>query len=530
VLSKARPYLNLLQSPFLIGTGMLQYWRDKLDVRSPPPGGLNRVRILLVGILASVCAACTPVGPDYQPPRQDLPVDWQEPGIDSGSPTGEATLEHWWTLFNDPLLESLINRASLANYDLKIAVSRIIQARAQYIFARGAMAPSADISGSYVYTDRSSGAHRDLYQIGFDSGWEIDIFGGVRRAVESAQASFEAAQENRNDVLISLQAEVTRNYLEFRGSQQRLTTAENNLAAQQLSYELARERQASGFGTGLDVAQAKTLLELIKSQIPVLKENIGQAGYRLDLLLGLAPGTLAEELADRGVLPVPPTSLPGVLPSELMRRRPDIRSAERQLAAATADIGVAVAQLYPQFSLTGLVGQRSISLNTLLNSNNRYWTIGPSVNWSLFDGGRTRAGIELNRARRDEAQYNYEKTVLAALADVESSLLAFNREAEVNRSLIAATNAAQQAVDLASGRYRDGLSGMLDLLLSERALYQSQDQLILSSQKLETNLVALFKALGGGWEIPLEGSASVGVIPANATLPAQTFRAGGSAQ
>ena len=500
----------------------------KRYVRAPLRRVFSPIDLLLGGLLVTVFVACAPVGPDYQPPRQELPANWSETGEEEGRAIGSEELEHWWTLFNDPLLDSLIRRATLANIDLQVATSRIAQARAQYALAKGTTLPTADISGEYANSGRGGSPHQDLFQVGFDAGWEIDIFGGARRAVESAQASFAAAHENRNDVLISLQAEVTRNYLELRGTQQRLTTAENNVAAQQKSFELARDRQASGLGNGLDVAQAETLLAFNRAQLPALEDSVGQAGYRLDLLLGRSPGGLADELAGRGDLPYPPAHLPGILPSELLRRRPDIRRAERQLAAATADIGVAVARLFPQFSLTGMVGLQSTSLGDLLNSSSRYWTFGPSVNWSLFNGGRVRAGIDLNRARREEAQLAYEKTVLGALSEVESSLLALNREAEVNRSLAAATTAAQQALNLASGRYRAGLSGMLDLLLSERALYQAQDQLILSSQRLNMNLVALFKALGGGWKITVDGSDAAGPGPAKAPSLAQTPMAGDS--
>ena len=496
--------------------------------RTPLRSGFAWIQLLLGGLLAAVFVACAPVGPDYQPPRQELPANWREAGMAEGGAIGSKALEHWWTLFNDPLLDSLIRRATEANIDLQVAASRIAQARAQYALASGATLPTADISGAYTNSGRGSSPHQDLFQVGFDAGWEIDVFGGARRAVESAQASFTAAQESRNDVLISLQAEVTRNYLELRASQQRLTTAEDNVAAQQKSFELARGRQASGLGSGLDVAQAETLLAFNLAQLPALEDSVGQARYRLDLLLGLPPGALADQLADRGVLPSPPILMPGILPSELLRRRPDIRRAERQLAAATADIGVAVARLFPQFSLNGLVGQQSTRFGDLLSSSNRYWTFGPSVNWSLFDGGRIRAGIDLNRARREEAQLVYEKTVLGALSEVESSLLALSREAEVNRSLAAATTAAQQALNLASGRYRAGLSGMLDLLLSERALYQAQDQLIVSSQRLNMNLVALFKALGGGWEITADGPDAAEGEPAKAPPLAQTNRVGDS--
>jgi outer membrane protein, multidrug efflux system len=493
--------------------------------RTPWHRGFAWIHILLGGLLATVFIACAPVGPDYQPPHQELPASWRETGIKEDGVIGSEELEHWWTLFNDPQLDSLIRRATLANLDLQVATSRIAQARAQYLLVRGTILPTADVSGNYSRFGSGGNPHQDLFQVGFDAGWEIDIFGGIRRAVESAQANFAAEKESCNDVLISLQAEVARNYLELRGSQQRLTTAEKNLAAQQKSFELARERQAIGLGTGLDVAQAETLLEFNKAQLPALKESAGQAGYRLDLLLGQLPGSLADELSRRGDLPFPPPLLPGILPSELLRSRPDIRRAERQLAAATADIGVAVAMLFPQFSLTGMVGLQNSNLGNLLSNSSRFWNVGPSINWSLFNGGRVRAGIDLNRARREEAQFTYEKTVLGALSEVESSLLTWKREAEINRSLAAAAAAAQQALKLASGRYRAGLSGMLDLLLSERALYQAQDQLIVSSQRLNVNLVALYKALGGGWKITEDEQETAG-RPAKTDSLTATIRAG----
>lgn len=483
------------------------------------------IHILLGGLLATILLACAPVGPDYQAPRQDMPANWQEVGVKEAEVIDREKLEHWWTFFNDPMLDSLIGRATHTNLDLQVATSRIAQARAQYLMIKGTTLPTADISADYSNYGSGGGPHQDLFQLGFDAGWEIDIFGGARRAVESAGASFAAASENRNDVLISLQAEVARNYLELRGSQQRLTTAENNLAAQQKSYELARERQAIGLGTGLDAAQAKTLVEFNKAQLPALSDSAGQAVYRLDLLLGLVPGTLADALSRRADLPSPPSLLPGTLPSELLRSRPDIRQAERQLAAATADIGVAVALLFPQFSLTGMLGLQNRNLSDLLGKSSPFWNLGPSINWSLFNGGRVRAGIDLHRARREEAQFTYEKTVLGALSEVESSLLSLKREGEINRSLTAAATAAKQALTLASGRYRAGLSGMLDLLVSERALYQAQDQLIVSSQRLNVNMVALYKALGGGWKITVDGQETV-AQPAKIDALTGTTRAG----
>lgn len=481
--------------------------KPSIDGNSSRMRGMNSFATWLTGaLLFTLIIACAPVGPDYLPPQPELPTHWQQNLPSPVSSVNREILEHWWTEFNDPKLESLINRATLANHDLQIAASRIIQTRSQYRFATGTLTPQVDGSSSATNSGRSkniknsSGNTQNLFQAGFDANWEIDIFGGTRRTVEAAQARLDAAVESRNDVLISLQAEVARNYMELRGSQQRLKTAKNNLDTQQQTVELARERRVLGFGTGFDVAQAETLLALTKAQLPVLRNSISQSGYRLDLLLGLPPGLLTDELSENLNLSVSTPQIPALLPSDLLLRRPDLRRAERQLAAATAEVGVAVAGLYPKFSLNGLIGLQSTHLGDLLTGSSRYWTVGPSIDWALFDGGRIRADIDLNRAQREEAQLNYEKTILVALSEVENALLNLTHETEVREALITATVAAQTALDLAAGKYQAGMSGMLDVLLSQRALYQAQDQLILSRQHLNLNLVALFKALGGGWQ------------------------------
>lgn len=458
--------------------------------------------------MTAILVACAPVGPTYQPPRPGLPAAWSGPGAESAGPAGVEELGHWWTLFNDPLLDSLIKRAVAANPDVRIAEARILQARAQYRLTTAAAAPTVGVSGLNSNTRRSenvdgSGAwtSQDLFQTGFDAGWEIDLFGGVRRAAEAADARLAAAGENSSDVLVSLEAEVARNYLELRGGQQRVATAWENLTVQEKTLELARGRRQSGLGNQLEVAQSETQLALTLAQLPPLENSTGQAIYRLSLLLGLAPQALAEELSATAPLPALPSRLPETLPSDLLRRRPDIRRAERQLAAATADIGVATAELFPRFSLTGLAGLQSANLSDLLSAGSRYWTVGPTVRWSLFDGGRVRANIDLNQGRREEAQAAYEKTVLTALSEVETALLALAREEETHRTLAEAVAAERRAVELAVGRYRAGLTGFLDVLQGERALYQSRDQLVQSEQRLAVDLVALFKALGGGWAI-----------------------------
>ncbi|HCC54544.1 MAG TPA: hypothetical protein DEQ20_06415 [Desulfobulbaceae bacterium] len=477
--------------------------------RALPIGRFAGVLTMTGWGLTALLVACAPVGPTYQPPRPELPATWSGPSTPPNSrPNGVEKLGQWWTLFNDPRLDSLIQRAIAANPDLKIAKARIIQARAQYRLTTAAAAPTMGVSGAYTNSRLSentgssnAGTSQDLFQTGFDAGWEIDIFGGARRAAEAAEARLTAAGENSTEVLVSLEAEVARNYLELRGSQQRLATARQNLAGQEKTLELDRGRREIGIGNELEVAQAESQLAVTNAQLPPLENSIGQSIYRLSLLLGLSPLSLSEELLAVTPLPTLPAQLPATLPSELLRRRPDIRRAERQLAAATADIGVATAELSPRFSLTGLTGLQSTNLSDLLSTGSRYWTVGPTVRWPLFDGGRTRANITLNQGRQEEAQAAYEKTVLTALHEVEAALLAQARGEETRRTLAAAVTAGERTVKLASGRYRAGLTAFLDVLLGERLLYQSQDQLVQSEQQLAVNLVALCKALGGGWDI-----------------------------
>lgn len=496
----------------------------KAEQRFRLSGIRGRTAALLSWGLISLLAACAPVGPDYQPPHPDLPTTWRATGAQPTSQTESAMLGQWWIRFNDPLLDSLIKRATAANLDAKIAAARVRQARAQYRLTTAAAAPTVDVSGAYSNIRRSgnasgsnSGTTQDLFQAGFDAGWELDIFGGARRAKETAAALLAAAGEERNDVLISLNAEVARNYLELRGSQQRLATADRTLAVQEQNLALARGRLDSGFGNQLEVVQAETQLALTRAQLPPLQNNIGQARNLLALLLGLPPGALDGELATVAPLPQPPELLPATLPSELLRRRPDIRRAERQLAAATAEIGVATAELFPRFSLSALLGLQSNSLSTLVSAGSRYWTVGPTLSWSLFDAGRARANIDLNKGRREEAEAVYEKTVLTALSEVENALQALQREAETRQTLAAAVASAERAVELASGRYRAGLSDFLEVLQSQSALYQSRDQLVQSEQQLDQDLVALYKALGGGWD---SGDA------AQSAAPGQTISAG----
>lgn len=477
-------------------------------------GTVNRMKSLVnrhifcsVIVLAALLSACT-VGPDYHPPQLETPERWS--GEARGVVASDAVAAaRWWTLFCDPQLDGLIDRAVVANKDLGIAAARILEARARRGIVAADALPAVDVSGAYARSRRSENSSsgtdsvgpRDLFQAGFDAGWEIDIFGGVRRAVEAADAGIAAEQENRRDLLVTLLAEVARNYLELRGSQRRIVTARENLEAQRQTLALTRGRFAAGLSSKLDVAQAEAQLAVTEALIPGLETSARQAVHRLGVLAGVPPGALLAELSGDGVVFCQPAEVPIDLPSELLRRRPDIRRAERELAAATALVGVAEAELFPKFSLTGLLGLQSTNLSDLATSGSRYWSIGPSLNWPVFDAGRIRAGIAVENARQEQALLSYEQTVLAALEEVENALVAYDREQMTRRALEQAVDANQRAVAMADELYRTGLVDFLNVLQSQRALFLSQDQLVLSEQRVFVNLVVLFKALGGGWQL-----------------------------
>jgi NodT family efflux transporter outer membrane factor (OMF) lipoprotein len=468
------------------------------------------LRVLPWGI-AFLFTACSPVGPDYQPPRPDLPAQWSERERATHS-ADEATLHRWWTLFQDPTLNSLMTRAIDANLDLRRAESRIREARAQRRLTEAGGLPNLAVGGSYTNSRRSehsassssSSGTQELFQADFDAGWELDIFGGIRRQMEAADANVAATVEDQRDVLVTLEAELARNYLELRASQQRQVIARENIRIQEQTVDLVRNKFQIGLGGELEVVQAETQLSLTKAQVPALESASILAMHQLALLLGQQPHTLKTELAKNAVIPPTPPQLPVTLPSDLLRRRPDIRAAERQLAAATATVGAATADLFPRFSLSALIGLQSTSISDLIASSSRFWSAGPRVQWPLFDGGRARATLEISEARRDSARITYEKTVLAALAEAENALVAFDRE-QITRTLFAeAVISSQRAVVIARGQYKAGITTFLNVLQSENTLYQSQDKLAQSNQQLAVNLVALYKALGGGWQARID--------------------------
>jgi NodT family efflux transporter outer membrane factor (OMF) lipoprotein len=448
------------------------------------------------------------LGPDFQRPEAKVSSQWlvQAATAPETPSTAEQELTQWWTTFNDPQLTSLIERGMQTNLDLRMAESRIRQARAAMGIAGADLGPTMDTSASYrrSQTPRSGNSGEaittDLYMMGFDAGWEIDLFGAVRRGVEAAGADLDTAVEGRRDLLVSLSAEVASNYLTLRSLQQRLAIARQNLMAQEHSTGLTRQRFGAGFVGKLDVVQSEALAATTAGQIPLFEAQIRQTIYGLSLLLGGEPSTLLEELTPDAALPAALATVPLGVPSDLLLRRPDIRIAEAKIHAATARIGVAKADLFPKFTISGALGLQNSTFTSTFNRGSSFWALGPALNWPLFDMGRSRANLELNKAVREEELLAYEQTVLNALREVENALIASTKEEEHRQTLIKAVGANRTAVDLATSLYTAGENNFLAVLIAQRSLYAAENNLAQSSLNVSTNLVALFKALGGGWQ------------------------------
>lgn len=457
-----------------------------------------------IGLL--LAAGCM-VGPNFQPPQTAVPADWAgvtEQNSDYSIPTTSQPLElvEWWRGFEDDKLTSLIERGIQSNLDLRQAKARIRQARAARGLAGAAFWPAANASADYRHSRSPGafGAEQDLFQAGADAAWELDIFGGVRRNVEAFDAEVTAAVEDRRDLLVSLAAEIGTNYVNLRSLQERIRIARRNLEAQHRSLEITRKRFEAGFASGLDVANAKAQASITEAGIPLLEAAASQAIHNLSVLIGREPSALSIELqVDAPVPPMPP-EVPVGLPSELVRRRPDIRGAEARIHAATARIGVATADLFPRFSLNGSFGFSASDAGSLFNWDSRTWSFGPSVRWAIFDAGRICWNIEIQRAVEEQTLLAYEQTVLTALRDVESALVAHAREQEHHRSLEQAVAENRRAVDLAMELYTSGQTDFLNVLTAQGSLYAAEDALAQSDRDLAANLIFLYRSLGGGWE------------------------------
>ncbi|MBU1231869.1 MAG: efflux transporter outer membrane subunit [Proteobacteria bacterium] len=465
----------------------------------------HNVGIVLSALSLLSLAGCAAVGPDYVPRETTAPPTWHtelRQGV-SGETPDPKQLADWWTTLEDPILTELIIQAVTNNLDLKQAMAKVREARARRGISQAGQFPTLDANGSASRSQGSKnsggGTTRSSYVVGFDAGWEVDIFGGVRRAVEAAEADLAASHEDLRDVLVTLAAEVALNYLDTRTLQTRLAVAEGNLVIQQQTFDLTQSRCQAGLSDGLVLQQARYNLENTRAQIPGLRSSMEEAKNRLAVLTGRTPGGMHELLAERRPIPVAPPTVAVGVPAETLRQRPDIRRAERNLAAQTARIGVATADLYPKFRLAGSIGLESLKSADLFDSASETWRIGPSVSWNVFDAGAVRQNIEVQSAIQEQYLLAYEAAVLAALEEVENALTVYAEEQLRRESLLAAVDAASQAEALARNQYDAGMVDFTSVLDSQRSLLSFEDQLAVSDGTVTSNLIRLYKALGGGW-------------------------------
>nr|WP_279355616.1 efflux transporter outer membrane subunit [Fundidesulfovibrio agrisoli] len=458
---------------------------------------------------------CVSVGPDYSRPRLDTPPAWHAAQPQPAQNSQGFEQAAWWRTFGDPRLDGLMRRAVAANQDVAQARARVLQARAEAAVVRAGAFPALDAGAATTtsYSDQNALSSTPLenaapatpattYQAGLSVSWELDVFGGQRRSREAAYADAQASEEALRGVTLGLLADVASAYVQLRSAQQRLAIARDAARSQQDNLVVTLERFRIGLTSHLDVSQAQAQRANTQADIPTLETEARQSIHRLGVLTGQEPGALLVELGQAEPLPRPEAAFSPGLPSELLARRPDLRKAERQLASASAGIGVATAKLYPSFDLTMGLGLQGNVLTKFAGLANWYWSIIPSVAAPVFDAGKNRAGVDKQKAVYDEAMAAYRQTLLTALEEVENSLTAFAKEQERRASLAEAVRAGEEALALARERYTKGLTSFLDVLSAEKSLYDTQKSLCASEAGLLQDMISLYKALGGGWDSP----------------------------
>ena len=444
---------------------------------------------------ALALSACT-LGPNYRPPA---PATLQVPDTyyQRGAETRPADLSHWWDRFNDPLLTRLIGEASASNLDLAVASTRLVQARESLIQARAGLVPTVGASGS-VGRRVGDGNDRTTFSVGADAAWEVDLFGRIRRGIEAAAADAESVWYDREALRVAIAAELATNYIQARLTQERLALARDALAIAEDNLQIATWRLQAGLVSSLDSEQARSARAQAAATIPTLEQNFASATYRIAVLTGRAPGTLTAELGAVKPLPRGPRDVEAGITADTLRQRPDVRSSERALAAATARIGVAEAQLYPGLRLSGNIGSSAFSLGGLFSAITG--SILAGIDQTLFDGGRLRSQLRAQRAATEGALASYRQSVLTALEDVENALAALNAARQRQVEFTTALDAANNSAILARIQYRSGLISFDQLLDAERSLVSAREGLASSRADESLALVQLYRALGGGWD------------------------------
>jgi NodT family efflux transporter outer membrane factor (OMF) lipoprotein len=477
---------------------------------------IDSIAAVFSALLQMGCA----VGSNYKRPQVAVPQQWTVAPA-RGTSTKSPQKDEWWSSFQDQELNSLIERAVSRNLDLKLALERVQEARAVRGIARSGYLPSVDAKASAtrlrgginqgviraVPSSADPNARPSLispfetnsFQGNLSASWELDVFGGLRRGVRAAAADVVAAEENRRDVLLILLGDVGRVYAQLRGFQRRLEIANKNIKTQQDTLDLTAVRAKAGLATQLDVSRAAAQLESTKAVVPTLHSGIDVSIHRLSVLLGEEPGALRSELEKTSPIPSAEPDVEVGLPSDLLKRRPDVRRAEAQLAAATARISVAKADLFPRFVLTGTAGRQATQLHDLTLGAGNFFSAGPGISLPLFTGGRIRSNIAVQNSRQRGAVISYQSTILNSLEEVQNALVNYSQEQERRDRLHQAVQQSQLAVDLATEQYRAGLVDFLSVLEAQRELYANEDQLAQSQTSVTTNLIGLYRALGGGW-------------------------------
>jgi NodT family efflux transporter outer membrane factor (OMF) lipoprotein len=464
--------------------------------------------VLLAGLGLTACVA---VGPDYETPVMDVPAAWRQSGLkaDGEKQVAEAIdLSRWWRELDDPVLNDLVTDALKANLDLATARAQLREARAQRALAGAQLGPTVDVSTSATRRQSSeksgSGATSELYNAGFDADWEVDIFGGLRRGLEAAEADLDAGMEGLRDTQVSIVAEVVLNYVDLRTAERRLTIAEDNIASLNEIFELARWRFQAGLVSEIDVAAARTELESTRADLPSLRTTTVEARNRLAVLLGRKPGDLESRLSVSGAIPLAEHAVAVGIPADILRQRPDVRAAERKLAAQTARLGEAEADRYPSFNLSGSVGLEALTLSGLGSGSAALYSLLGSMTAPIFHSGRILANIETQDALLEQARLAYKTAVLTALEDVENALVAVTNTSERRNKLMQAADSARETLRLAEQRYASGLIDFLTVLDSQRTVLNLEDDLAGSTGELAAAQIQLYKALGGGWSVAPE--------------------------
>jgi NodT family efflux transporter outer membrane factor (OMF) lipoprotein len=499
-------------------------------------------RKVFVLILPMIFAGGCAVGPNYQTPQTPMPDQWQQDlQMRYGLNTGEVPSEYW-RIFNDPILNDLIERAKKNNYDLKIAWWNLEQANAQIGVIKGEFYPKVDADGSYTrarsskyglsapapLTDAKTGRVTypdpqtyELNSFGGTALWEIDIFGRIRRSYESVIASQQASLENYHDVMVSLYANMAVTYIEARTIQKRLKIAAANIELQKKTLALAMARYESGLVPALDVAQAKANLAATEASVPEFQSELQVRLNKIDILLGEQPGTAAKALIKEGSIPKVPVDIAMGLPADLIRRRPDIRQAERLLAAQTAQIGVATSELYPFFSLTGSLHFEAMDFDDLGRAYSGAYSFGPQMTWNIFDGNRIRSRIKVQEAATEQALVTYQRTVLVALQEIQDAANNYVYEIDRREKLGDSVKALEESVRLVETQYRNGLTDFQNVLDMQRSLFVQQDNLAISEGLSIGYLIRVFRSAGCGWE-KSDGSMCATSQPACSTRPVET--------